>query len=66
MMINRPLTPAVPAGRRGHSEAPMQPQEWQKPQGVGPRPIIRTAQFGFKPRVLQPVNVVRGHPRLYG
>ena len=45
----------------------MQPLEYLKPQGVGPRPITRTASFAFRPRTpLPPVNLVRGSPRLYG
>jgi len=66
MMVSRPMNAMPPSGMpRGHSEAPM--QFFQHPRTVGmERPIIRTASWTFRPRILPPVNVVRGSPRLYG
>jgi len=42
-------------------------QFFSHPRTMGmERPIIRTASYTFKPRILPPVNVVRGSPKLYG
>ena len=66
MMISKNLSPATPNGPRGHSAAPMQPQPWQLTKAPVNRPILRTASPTFRPRILPPVNLVKGSPRLYG
>jgi len=68
MMISRPMPGPTPRAPRGHSSAPMQPLNYLN---VGahsgyPAPITRTSPFVFRPRVLPPVNILRGSPRPNG
>lgn len=62
--------PATPDNfDRGHSDEPLQPLPYTMtngPRGGYPMPIRRTKSFGFGPRLLPPVNLVKGPPRLYG
>ncbi len=69
-MITRPMhAPPVLDAHRGHSDATMTPLRYLEsmgPHGGYPAPVRRTRAFAFNPRVLPPVNVVSGPPRLYG
>ena len=71
MMISRPMPahPAVPTPKSlGHSEEPMQGLKFLR-GGTNPgypAPMIRYQPFGFNPRPLPPVNLVRGPSRSNG
>lgn len=63
------MYPTPPIPELGHSDAALHPLAYQStlgPHGGYPAPIIRTKSFGFRPRLLPPVNKVYGSPRLYG
>ena len=68
-MITRPMPGRPEVFPRGHSDEPMSVlphQQTNGPHGGYPAPIRRTKGFAFRPRLLPPVNKIKGSPRLGG
>ena len=68
-MITRPMHGPSPLQfSHDGGDAALHPLRYQSATGTNggyPGPVVRTKSFGFRPRILPPVNLVRGGPRLY-